>query len=111
MTLFVLFAGIPDGTPFQALLDAAILEVEQQLRPDADPADVRLCYYAAATAHLRYVQMLASKSEIAHTYAGNLARESIREVPCGFAERLVFEYRAAAADLLIDRAFLFTGIA
>lgn len=111
MSLFVLFAAISDGTPYQAIVDAAILEVLHELKPDADVSDPRLCYYAAAVAHLRYMQMLAAKSDIAHTYAGTLAKENVRTEPCFFAERLVFAYRNAAADLLIDRNFLFSGIA
>ncbi|MCQ2434954.1 MAG: hypothetical protein MJ062_06925 [Oscillospiraceae bacterium] len=110
MRLFVLFAGLEDGTPYQALLDAAVEEVRGELLPEADVSDRRLCYYCAALAHLRYVQMLAARSELSHTYAGTLAKQHDETVPCGFAERLVYQYRNAAADLLKDRSFVFTGI-
>lgn len=110
MQLFTLFAGLADGLPYQALLDAAADECRQQLREGADVNDTRLAYYIAALANLRYVQMLAARSTLSHTYAGTLAKAHDETAPCGFAERLVSEYRAAASDLLIDRRFVFTGI-
>ena len=111
MRLFVLFAGLSDGTEYQALLDAAAEEVSGELLPEADANDRRLSYYCAAIAHLRYVQMLAARSELSHTYAGTVAKQKDATVPCGFAERLVCQYRNAAADLLKDRCFVITGIA
>lgn len=110
MQLFQLFAGLADGAPYQVLLDAAEDECRQQLRNGADETDTRLAYYIAALANLRYVQMLAARSTVSHTYAGTLAKAHDETPPCGFAERLVSEYRAAASDLLSDRRFVFTGI-
>ncbi len=108
--LFCLFAMLPEAEPYQPLLDAAAAECMRMLRPGADASDIRLCYFCAALANLRYAQMQAARCGISHTYAGTLAKAHDASVPCGFAERLVHEYHAAAADLLMDRRFLFTGI-
>ncbi len=108
--LFCLFAMLPEVGIHQPLLDAAAIECAQLLRDGADDSDIRLCYFCAALANLRYAQMLAARCEIAHSYAGTVAGSHDDSIPCGFAERLVHEYHAAAADLLTDRRFLFTGI-
>ena len=110
LRLFMLFAGLEDPTPYLPLLDAAYREVTLELRPDADDKDTRLCYYCAAVANLRYMQLIAMKSDLFMTPAGTMAKQRDNTVPCGFAERLVYQFRAAAADLLIDRCFVFTGI-
>lgn len=109
--LFCLFAMRSSVGEYQPLLDAAIAECNRMLRDGADASDVRLCYFCAALANLRYVQMMAARGTLSHTYAGTVAKSHDATVPCGFAERLVHEYQAAAADLLKDRRFLFTGIA
>ncbi len=109
--LFCLFAMLSEVGEYQPLLEAAIAECERMLRDGADRSDVRLCYFCAALANLRYTQMMAARYELSHTYAGTVAKSHDATVPCGFAERLVHEYRAAATDLLIDCRFLFTGIA
>lgn len=108
--LFLLFSMQQDAAPWQALLDAAADEVRQELRPGADRNDIRLCYYTAAVANLRYRQLIAAQSAVSPTYAGSVPRARDDTQPCGFAERLVSAYRAAAADLLTDRNFVFSGI-
>lgn len=109
--LFCMFAMLSSVGEYQPLLDAAIAECYRMLRDGADASDVRLCYFCAALANLRYAQMMAARGTLSHTYAGTVAKSHDATVPCGFAERLVHEYQAAAADLLKDRCFLFTGIA
>lgn len=108
--LFSLFSGVSDPDTYLPLIYTAMAECSQQLRDGADAEDQRLCYYAAALANLRYVQMLAARSTLSHTYAGTLAKTHDESIPCGFAERLVQEYRAAVSDLLVDRRFVFTGV-
>lgn len=108
--LFLLFSMLADAAPYEAILDAAITEMRQELRPNADPYDVRLCWYAAAIANLRYRQMLAAQSAVSPTYAGAALSARDSSQPCGFAERLVTAYRNAAADLLCDRRFVFAGM-
>ena len=108
--LFLLFSMQQDAAPWQALLEAAADEVRQELRPDADPDDVRLCCYTAAVANLRYRQLTAAQGAVSPTYAGSVPRSRDDTKPCGFAERLVLAYREAAADLLTDRGFVFSGI-
>lgn len=108
--LFCLFAMLPDAEPYTPLLDAAAAQCMSMLRPDADASDLRLCYFCAALANLRYVQMQAARCGVSHTYAGTVARSHDAALPCSFAERLVQEYHAAAADLLTDRRLLLTGI-
>lgn len=110
MQLFVLIAQVTDAEPYRVLVEAAAEEVRSELRPDADPTDEKLCYYCAAIAHLRYTQIIASRSTLSHTYAGTLDKAHDDRIPCGFAERLVAEFRAAASHLLLDRSFVFTGI-
>lgn len=108
--LFLLFSMQQDAAPWQALLDAAADEVRQELRPGVDRNDIRLCYYTAAVANLRYRQLIAAQSAVSPTYAGSVPHARDDTQPCGFAERLVSAYRAAAADLLTDRNFVFSGI-
>ena len=108
--LFLLFSMLPEVGDRQPLIDAAVCEVRSQLRPDADTFDVRLCYYAAAVANLRYRQMIAAQAAVSPTYAGSVTAQRNDSLPCSFSERLVSEYRKAAADLLTDGAFVFTGV-
>lgn len=110
LRLFTLFTGLTADSPFLVFLDAAISEVRSECKDGIAPDDDRLSYYCAALGNLRYTQFLAAKSGISHTYAGNLAKQHDDSVPCGLAEHLVAEFRAAAADLLTDRRFVFTGI-
>ena len=108
--LFLLFSMQEDAAPWQALIDETVRAVQQELRPDADENDIRLCYYAAARANLRYRQILAANAAVFPTYAGAVPRTRDDSTPCSFAERLVTAYRAAAAELLTDRKFVFSGI-
>ncbi len=110
MRLFVKFTGLADGTPYQHLVDGAITEVSHLLLPDADAEDARLNAYAAAIAHLHFVQFLAAKAECAPTYAGTAAQQRDMQAICHAAETLAAEYRSAAADLLQDPHFVFTGV-
>ncbi len=109
MQLFRLFACTEDIRPWQDLADAAIRAVEQQLKPDADTEDVRLCWYAAALANLQYRRMLAAKA-VTPTYAGTAASQRCAEGECSLAERFAEAYRKDAADLLRDDAFVFRRV-
>ncbi|MBR6760594.1 MAG: hypothetical protein IKM30_00985 [Oscillospiraceae bacterium] len=108
--LFALFAALEDITPYQPLLDAAVIECRQQLKEGADESDIRLCYYCAAIANLRYTQMIAARSTLSHTYAGTLAKSHDETIPHRFAERLWQEYRALAKDLLRNEDVLFSAM-
>ena len=107
--LFRLFACLNDARPFYDLAEAAMLQVKDELREDADPNDIRLCYYAAALANLCYRQMIAAES-VTQTYAGTVAGGRNDTAQCTLAERLMLAYRKAAAPLLRDDAFVFQRI-
>ena len=70
--LFRLFACLEDAKPFYDLAEAAMMQVKDELREDADQNDIRLSYYAAALANLCYRQMIAAEAS-AQTYAGGVS--------------------------------------
>ena len=109
MQLFRLFACLEHAEPFADLADAAMESVTQELRPDADPDDIRLDYYAAACANLQYKRMIAAQS-CSLTSAGAAAAQNAGDRQCDLAESLQREYRKAAAGLLRDDAFVFAGV-
>ena len=109
MQLFRLFAFLEDARPWQDLADAAMMRVTAELKPDADPDDPRLCYYAAAEANLQYRRLIAARS-VTPTYAGTAAAQHCAGGQCALAERLLNAYRENAADLLKDDAFVFAAI-
>ena len=109
MQLFRLFACLEHAEPFADLAEAAMESVTQELRPDADPDDIRLDYYAAACANLQYKRMIAAQS-CSLTSAGSAAAQNAGDRQCGLAESLQREYRKAAAGLLRDDAFVFAGV-
>ncbi|MBR6106932.1 MAG: hypothetical protein IKQ39_02895 [Oscillospiraceae bacterium] len=105
--LFLLFTGLQHACAFDDLIDSAMMQVRSMLREDADDSDVRLCYLAAAAANLQYRQMIAARTVCSPTYAGDSAVQHSDTAACALAERLAAEYRAAAAPLLRDDAFVF----
>ncbi len=102
--LFLLFACLPSAEKWEPLIQAAISQVQHSLRPGADPDDIRLCYYAAALANLRYRILIGAQGSISPTYAGAVSAERDDATPCSLAQRLADDYRANAADLLRDDA-------
>lgn len=109
-SLFSLFSGEQDTSAYLPLLTAAVEEVRQELRGDADSTQVRLCYLAAAVANLRYTQMYGAREKALATYAGTIARQSDAAQQLRFAKQLVYSYKGLCADLLCDRDFVFSGI-
>ncbi|MBR4200355.1 MAG: hypothetical protein IKQ91_03640 [Oscillospiraceae bacterium] len=107
--LFRLFACLEDAKPFYDLAEAAMMQVKDELREDADQNDIRLSYYAAALANLCYRQMIAAEAS-AQTYAGGVSGGKNGAAQCELAERLMLAYRKAAAPLLRDDAFVFSRI-
>ncbi len=110
LPLFCLFAGVEDAAGQLPLIDGAIREVRNRLRPEADASDSRLSYLCAALAHLRYVQLLAAQSRVTYTRAGS-AQQDDPAAYTGFARALLDEYTTAARDLLQDESFVFSAIA
>ncbi|MBR3269347.1 MAG: hypothetical protein IKI58_11580 [Oscillospiraceae bacterium] len=108
--LFLLFTGLSCAAEWDDLIDAAILKTKQMLRDHADETDIRLCYLAAAQANLQYRQIVAARASAAPTYAGNTAAARDDSAQCTLAQKLVSEYRLAAAALLRDDAFVFQTI-
>ena len=109
MQLFRLFACLDDARPFEDLADAAMLRITAMLKPEADPDDVRLCYYAAAEANLQYRRLLAART-VTPTYAGSAAGTRADTEQCTLAEQLAAAYRSAAAELLRDESFVFAAV-
>lgn len=110
-SLFRLFSGEDDLETHMPLLMTAVQEVAGKLRREADAAEVRLCYLAAAIANLRYTQLYGAREKALATYAGTLARQSDGDQQMRFALQLVRSYQGLCADLLEDRDFIFIGVA
>ena len=109
MQLFQMFTRLPDVMPWEYLADAAMCTVRRQLREDADADDERLCRYAAALANLQYRRLIAAET-VSPTYAGTVAGQRSDVQQCTLAEQLMLQYRADAADLLRDEAFVFAAV-
>ncbi len=109
-SLFTLFSGESTSAPYLPLLLSAMQEVREQLRPEADGSEVRLCYLTAAIANLRYTQIFGARDKALATYAGTVARQTDAEQQLRFAKQLVISYQGLCADLLRDDAFIFAGI-
>ena len=104
--LFLLFAMLPEVGQWDLLIDAAIGEVRAALRENADPCDLRLCYYAAARANLRYHQIIGGQAAVSPTYAGSVHASRCDGQTLDLAVRLFLEYKKAAAELLCDDSFV-----
>ena len=107
--LFGLFAGDDTlGETYGAVLETAVLEVEQALRPDADAADARLNWLAAAVG---YTQITAARDRAACTFAGTVAQNTDGSQKLRFAELLVQAYENLCHALLEEKSFLFLAVA
>ncbi len=109
--LFELFAG-GDVTAeeYAPVISAAIQEVQQMLRPDADETDARLYYLEAAVAFLRYTEITAARDRTACTFAGTVAQNTDAEQKLVFAKELTCAYRRLCRSLLTDEVFLFAAM-
>lgn len=105
--LFLMFAGLQETGGYADLVDAAVSRVLGMLRKGADPDDIRLCFLAAADANLQYRRLIAAGPAVRPTYAGARNDRHDETVQCKLAEQLYAEYKAAAASLLSDDAFVF----
>lgn len=109
--LFELFAG--EGVAAAAyvqVINAAIQEVRQMLKSDADETDARLYYLEAALAYLRYTEITAARDRAAYTFAGTVAQNTDAEQKLAFARELVRAYRGLCCSLLADETFLFAAV-
>lgn len=106
MQLFQVFSLTNEPRKYRDLTDAAMRQVNDALRPGADADDLRLCSYAAALANLQYRRIIAAGS-VSPSFAGSAAADRCADGQCSLAEHLVLAYRAAAAPLLRDDAFVF----
>lgn len=106
MQLFQSLSQLQDVEMWRDIAEAEIRSVLAELRPAADPDDVRLCLYAAARTNLQYRRIVAA-GLASPSYAGTKADDIPDRGGCSLAERLVIEYRAKCADLLRDDAFVF----
>ena len=108
MQFFLLLAGLEVPEPWEGLVQAAISAAGREMRPGAEPRDLRLCRYAAACANLQYRRMCAARGN-RQGYAGKTNSAS-GDDPCAVAEALMRQYRKEAADLLTDDSFYFSCI-
>ncbi len=106
MQLFQTFATLTDGEMWRDLAEAEMSAVYTELRPDADPDDIRLCFYAAARTFLQYRRVVAA-GQASPSYAGTTAGGSADHGGCVLAEELVRVYRSHCAPLLRDDAVIF----
>lgn len=81
------------------------------LRPDADAADARLNWLAAAVGFLRYTQITAARDRAACTFAGTVAQNTDGSQKLRFAELLVQAYENLCHALLEEKSFLFLAVA
>lgn len=100
--LFLIFSRRSDAKGWETILDAAVRQVTDQLKPDADASDPRLCYYAAALANLHYRTVIAANGAVSPTYAGAMPQNRKDSAPVSFAELLAERFRNDCADLLRD---------
>ena len=105
--LFLMFACRAATEELEPLIDAAVREVYDELKPDADAGDPRLCYYAAALAGLHYRRIVAAQGAVSPTYAGAVPANRDDRGPCYVSERIAERFRNDCADLLKDDALLF----
>lgn len=106
--LFTLLSGETDVSGCLPLLELSAAEVRRGLREDADETDLRLCWFAAALANLRYRQICGARDGVLATYAGTVG-DAPDSSKMSFAERLASSYRGMCRDLLRDEAFCFLG--
>ena len=104
--LFQTFSLTEDPRKYRDLIAAAVQKVRGELRDGADENDPRLYLYAAACANLQYRRIIAA-GNVTPTFAGTSADGRTAYDPCALAEQLMITYRAAAAPLLRDDAFVF----
>lgn len=109
-SLFTLFSGEEDSHAFTSIITASVKEVQGLLREDADETDIRLCYFAASIAHLRYTQIYGARNYPLATFAGNITRLSDGSQKLSFAERLVKAYQHLCGDLLKNQDFVFVSV-
>ena len=108
--LFLMFSQRTDAKDWEPLIEAAVRQVTDQLKPDADASDIRLCFFAAALANLHYRTVIASGGAVSPTYAGAVPASRNDSAPCSFAARLADRFRADCADLLRDESALLMPI-
>ncbi|HBI85894.1 MAG TPA: hypothetical protein DDX71_06365 [Ruminococcus sp.] len=104
--VFLLFSMLPDAGGWEELIDGALCRVEQLLRDDADADDIRLCWLAAADAHLQYRRILAANA-VQPGYAGNSGMLRDGRAAVDLAVKLRDAYYQECAPLLRDDAFAF----
>lgn len=91
-----------------ALCDAACLEVEAQMKKNADPSDLRIIALAAAMLFYRFVIRSAGADEgVASFKAGDVAVSLSRDEAKRTSLEEIERAKAGAASLLIDTDFCF----
>lgn len=107
--VFLLFSMLSRIDGWEELIDSAAARVEQLLREDADPDDVRLCWLAAADAHLQYRRILAANA-VQPGYAGSSGVIRDGRAAAELAAKLRDAYFEECAPLLQDDAFAFLAV-
>lgn len=107
--IYQLFALLSSEDPDQCapLISLAAAEVLARLRPDANPADQRLCFLTAALANLHVAEMEAAGDRQYLTESGSLSMNSQESRRITAARALADAYRVICAPLLRDQGFFF----
>lgn len=106
--LFELFTGTHNGIEYYRIIDLAIYETGNMLRPDADSTDARLNFLSAAIAFYRLQQILAARERAECTYAGKVLKES-QNTAYDYSKRLLRDYFQLCSDLLYPKTFIFSS--
>ena len=105
--LFTLFSGEADTVKYMPLINSAVCDVLNKLRKDADLSDDRIAFLCAAVANLRYINLIAQRDCVSHTYAGTSEKNGSYPSRYLLAKNLVRDYWICISDLLDDSDFLF----
>lgn len=107
--VFLFFARMHSADGWDELIDGAIRRTEQLLRPGADAADERLCWFAAADANLQYRRICAANA-LQPGYAGSSGAFRDSRAAVAVAKQLRDTCFQDCAPLLRDEGFVFKNV-
>ena len=108
-SLLMLFSGETSVDIYDPVTELSIAQVEDMLKEDADPTDVRLEFLAAAVAYHRIQLISYSRDRGKYTYAGKMLSEA--ESTLQYSEKLLRDYFCLCSPLIKPQDFAFIGFA